>query len=61
MFSEDKPSKTIGEAVDRTAVKAKKVTDDVIEDIKKIDTTAIKSKVKGWWSKVRGNANAAEE
>ena len=61
VFSEDKPSKTIGEAVDRTAVKAKKVTDEVIKDIKKIDTTAIKSKVKGWWSKVRGNANAAEE
>ena len=54
LFNEEKPAKTMIETLERTKVKAKQIGGDIFQEVKSIDTAAIKAKIGGFWNKLRG-------
>lgn len=42
------------ETLERTKVKAKQLGGDIVQEVKSIDTAAIKAKIGGFWNKLRG-------
>lgn len=59
VFEEEKPPKNVGEALDYAGNAVSKFGSGVVDEIKSIDTTAIKSKLAGFWTKIRGQPQAA--
>jgi|LakMenEpi03Oct11_1017367.scaffolds.fasta_scaffold10017_1 hypothetical protein len=54
IFDEEKPSKTIGEVLDKTKNAVVNFGGEIKNDINSIDTKAIKQKLGGFWRKITG-------
>ena len=54
IFDEEKPSKTFGEALGKTKNAVVSFGGEIKDDIKSIDTKAIKAQLGGFWRKITG-------